>query len=143
MNSQISTGDRVRIHYTSRSLEGSVIETSERREPFEFQVGSDDVIAALNQGVVGLRVGDVRTITASPERAFGRHSADLIQSIPVSALPEDVHVGDQLTAVSEHRRLDVWIQRMVGQEAVVDANHPLAGETLVIDVRIVGHETGS
>lgn len=143
MTTSIVRGDRVRIHYTSRSLEGSVIETSERREPFEFQVGSEDVIPALNEGVLGLRVGDTRAITAPPERAFGRHSADLIQSVPVAALPEDVQVGDQLSAILGKNRLDVWVQRLARSEAVVDANHPLAGETLVIDVRVVGHEPTS
>lgn len=140
MPAMIAPGDRVRIHYTSRSLEGSVIETSDHRGAFEFLVGSDEVLPALNQGLVGLKVGDVRTITAPPERAYGRHSADLIQSVPASALPEGVQVGDQLTAVVANRKLDVWVQRLSQKEAVVDANHPLAGETLVIDVRVVGHE---
>lgn len=140
MSATIAPGDRVRIHYTSRSLEGSVIETSERRAPFVFQVGADDILPALNQGLVGLKVGDTRTITAPPERAFGRHSADLIQTVPTSALPDEVQVGDQLTAILGDRKLDVWVQRLSPAEAVVDANHPLAGETLVIDVTVVGHE---
>jgi FKBP-type peptidyl-prolyl cis-trans isomerase 2 len=140
MSVTIAPGDRVRIHYTSRSLEGSVIETSDHRGAFEFLVGSDEVIPALNQGLVGLKVGDVRTITAPPERAYGRHIADLIQSVPASVLPEGVQVGDQLTALVANRRLDVWVQRLSAKEAVVDANHPLAGETIVIDVKVVGHE---
>ena len=140
MTASIEHGDRVRIHYTSRSLEGSVIETSDQREPFEFQVGSIEVITALNEGVLGLKVGDTRAITAPPERAFGRHSADLIQTVPLSVLPEDVQVSDQLTAVIGNQRLDVWVQKLAKKEAVVDANHPLSGETLVIDIRVMGHE---
>ena len=140
MPTTITPGDRVRIHYTSRTLEGGVIETSDHRGAFEFLVGSEEVLPALNQGLVGLKVGDVSTITAPPERAFGRHSADLIQSVPASILPEGVQVGDQLTAIVSDRKFDVWVQRLSQKEAVVNGNHPLAGETLVIDVRVVGHE---
>lgn len=49
-------------------------------------------------------------------------------------------MGDQLTANLGDAKLDVWIQKITGQEVVVDANHPLADETLVIDVKVVGHE---
>jgi len=136
----ISRGDLVRIHYTSRSLEGSVIETSDRRDPLEFQVGSEDFIPGLSLGVIGMQLGESRSITAPPERAFGRHNPDLIQATPASMLPEEAQVGDQLAAVLGKTALDVWLQKLTSREAVVDANHPLAGETLVIEVKVVGHE---
>ncbi len=136
----IARGDLIRIHYTSRSLDGSVIETSERRDPLEFRVGSEEIISGLSLGVIGLQFGESRTITAPPERAFGRHNPDLIQTTPLSALPDEAQVGDQLTAVLGKTSLDVWIQKLTAEEAVVDANHPLAGETLVVDVKVVGHE---
>ncbi len=135
----IASGDLVQIHYTSRSLDGSVIETSDLRNPLEFRVGSEDFIPGLSLGVLGMHVGEARTITAPPERAFGRHNPDLIQATPVSMLPEEAQVGDQLSATVRGATLDVWIQKLTRQEAVVDANHPLAGETLVIDVKVVGH----
>ncbi len=135
----IASGDLVRIHYTSRSLEGSVIETSDLRNPLEFRVGAEDFIPGLSLGVIGMQLGESRTITAPPERAFGRHNPDLIQSTALSMLPEEAQAGDQLAATLRGATLDVWIQKLTRQEAVVDANHPLAGETLVIDVKVVGH----
>ena len=138
--SVIAHGDLVRIHYTSRSLEGSVIETTDRRNPLEFRVGSEEFISGLSLGLLGMQLGDSRTITAPPERAFGRHSPDLIQTTPLSVIPEEAQVGEQLSASMGGVNLDVWIQKLTATEAVVDANHPLAGETLVIDVKVVGHE---
>lgn len=136
----IASGDLVRIHYTTRSLEGSVIETSDRRDPLEFRVGSAEFIPGLSLGLVGMQLGESRSITAPPERAFGRHCPVLIQSTPVSVIPEEAQVGEQLTATLGGVKLDVWIQILTEKEAVVDANHPLAGETLVIEVKVVGHE---
>lgn len=138
--SAIDYGDLVRLHYTTRSLEGSVIETSERRDPMEFRVGSTEFIPGLSLGLIGMRLGESRAITAPPERAFGRHSPDLIQTTPASMIPEEAQVGEQLTATLGDVKLDVWVQRLTAKEAVVDANHPLAGETLVIEVKVVGHE---
>ena len=135
----IKSGDLVQIHYTSRSIEGSVIETSDLRNPLDFRVGSEDFIPGLSLGVIGMQLGESRTITAPPERAFGRHLPELIQSTPVSMLPEEAQAGDQLAATLRGATLDVWVQKLTRQEAVVDANHPLAGETLVIDVKVVGH----
>ncbi len=138
--SAIAYGDLVRIHYTTRSLEGSVIETSDRRDPLEFRVGSPEFISGLSLGLIGMRLRESRAITAPPERAFGRHSPDLIQTTPVSVIPEESQVGEQLTATLGDVKLDVWVQKLTTKEAVVDANHPLAGETLVIEVKVVGHE---
>lgn len=134
----IHHGDRVRVHYTSRSLEGSVIETSRHRDPLEFAAGGDEVIEGLSDGVVGMSLGETRELTISSELAFGRHHPDLIQAVPLSLLPDDLQSGDQLTATIDRISLDVWVQRVGEFEAMIDANHPLSGETLVLEVEIVG-----
>lgn len=139
MSTLVSPGDLIRIHFTMRTLEGSVIETSTGRDATELRLLDDEFIPAIQQGVIGMRVGEERTISAPPERAFGRHNPDLIQTTPRSLLPEDVQVGDQLTAMLGHEKIDFWVQRLTEHEAVVDANHPLAGESLTIDVRLIGH----
>ncbi|MEZ6148019.1 MAG: FKBP-type peptidyl-prolyl cis-trans isomerase [Planctomycetaceae bacterium] len=136
----IQQGDRVRVHYTSKSLEGSVIETSRHRDPLEFTAGADDVISGLSDGVIGMAVGESRELTIPSELAFGRHNPDLIQSTPLSLLPEDLQAGDQLTATVDGIGLDVWVQRVGEGEAVIDANHPLSGETLVLEVEIVSFD---
>lgn len=139
----VQQGDRVRVHYTTKSLEGSVIETSQRREPLEFTAGGDGVIAGLSEGVIGMATGESRELTVPAEQAFGRQHPDLIQAAPISLLPEDLQAGDQLTATIDGIALDVWVQRVGEEEAVVDANHPLSGETLVIDVEVIGFDPTS
>lgn len=137
----VQQGDRVRVHYTSRSLEGSVIETSRQRDPLELTAGGDGVIAGLSEGVIGMAVGESRELTVPAEQAFGRHNPDLIQVTPRSLLPEDLQAGDQLTATVDGIALDVWVQRVGEDEAVIDANHPLSGETLVLEVEVVDFQS--
>lgn len=134
----IQIGDLVRIHYTTRALDGAVMETSRNREPFEFVAGEVSVIPAVSRGVVGLSTGDQARLTADPESAFGRPQADLVQAVPRSLVPSGSSPGDQLATRVGVTAMDVWVQRYTERDAIVDANHPLAGETLVIDVEVVG-----
>ncbi|MFV0443657.1 MAG: peptidylprolyl isomerase [Planctomycetaceae bacterium] len=133
----IAAGDRVTVHYITRSLEGSVIESTRPRHPLTFVAGSGEVIPGLSRGVIGLQPGDRKTITVSPENGFGNRSPELLQPVPLSALPEDLSSGDQLKMTFDDEEVDVWVHRVMANEAQIDANHPLAGETLIIDVEVL------
>ena len=133
----IRTGDLVRVHYTTRSLEGGVIETSNDREPLQFTAGGPEVIAGLSRGVIGLSQGESRTLNIPPEQAFGRHNPDLVQSSPRWQLPPGISASDQLAATVAGVDLDVWVQKLTERETILDSNHPLAGETLLVDVKII------
>lgn len=139
----VRNGDRIQIHYTSKSLEGSIIETSVGREPFEFVVGSRDVITGLSQGVLGLRTGDSHSLAIPADQAFGKHNPDLLKTVPSGVVGHKVAVGDQLTAEVDGVQLDVWVQKVYADEILLDGNHPLAGETLLVDVSILRVEAGN
>jgi FKBP-type peptidyl-prolyl cis-trans isomerase 2 len=134
----VTQGDEVRIHYTTRSMHGNVIETSEHREPFEFRVGGSDVIQGLSLALLGMQVGDKKHVTVSHDQAFGPRDPKLQQHAPRAGLPEQVEEGDQLTAHIEDSNVDIWIRSVLDDELVLDANHPLAGESLILDVELIG-----
>ncbi len=134
----IQTGDRVRIHYQTRSKQGNIIETSEHYEPLEFTVGSAEVIAGLNLAVAGMRLGERKHVILSPELAFGYRNPRLQQATPRIAGLEHAEDGDQFTVTCGGRSLDVWARGVHDDEVILDANHPLTGESLVLDVQVVG-----
>lgn len=133
----IAAGDRVTVHYTTRSLEGCVLETTRSREPVSFTAGGDDVIRGLSCGVIGLARGDARSLSIPPEQAFGNPQPELLQHIPRSLLPEGCSNGDQLSLNVDGAGYDLWIRRLMASDVQLDANHPLAGETLLIDLEVV------
>lgn len=133
-------GDLVRIHYTAMTAEGGVFETSAKRDPLHFIAGSDEVIRGISQAVIGMREGETRKVTIPPEEGFGLRDPSLEQIVPRSVLPEGLNEGDQTTASFGDEELDVWVQRLDRDDAVVDANHPLAGETLVYEIELVNIE---
>lgn len=134
----IQTGDRVRIHYQTRSKQGNIIETSEHYEPLEFTVGTTEVITGLNLAVVGMRLGERKHVILSPELAFGYRIPRLQQATPRIAGLARAEEGEQFTVTCAGRQLDVWARGAHEDEVMLDANHPLTGESLVLDVEIVG-----
>jgi peptidylprolyl isomerase len=130
-------GDRVSIHYTGRLTDGRVFDSNREGDPLEFEAGSAEVIPGISQAVVGMEEGQERTITVAPEDAFGPRNEAMVQEVPRSALPEDVNVGEPLRAKSGDQEVQVWVAAIDDEKAVIDGNHPLAGQTLEFDVAVV------
>ena len=134
----VNPGDRVQLHYTSFAADGCVIETSGRREPMEFVAGGPEVILGVSRAVIGMRVGERRRIAVPPEQAFGFRDPKLQQLAPRLGVLEKIDEGDQLTAEVNGRELDVWVRNASEDEITLDGNHPLAGESLVFEIEVVG-----
>jgi peptidylprolyl isomerase len=110
------------------------------REPLVFAAGEENMIRGVAQAVVGMSVGESKTVTVSPEDAFGQRDPALEQTVPRSQLPDQVKQGDQLQAVQGDREIAIWVRELGDETAVVDANHPLAGQTLEFDLELVSFE---
>lgn len=135
--SVVRFGDTIQLHYTTYAADGCVIETSAHREPFEFTVGSPDVVPGINRAVVGLPVNERRRIALSPEQAFGFRDPALQQQSPRVGMLDKVEEGDQLAAEIDGTALDVWVRKCSDHEISLDANHPLAGESLVYEIEVI------
>jgi len=135
----IRSGDTIRIHYTTRTPAGGVVETSLHREPLELQAGSAQVVPGVSRAVLGMKLGERKTVTVHPDDAFGYREAKWQQSIPRFLLEERFEEGDQLLVSMAGEVFDVWVRGLQGGDLTYDANHPLAGETLVYDLQIVSH----
>src|SRR5579875_2461227 len=136
-------GDTVRIHFTGRLENGAVFGSSENEEPVQLTLGSEQMIVGLDRALVGMQVGEKKTITVSAAEGFGLRRPELQQQVPRAALPEGVKVGDRLLARTGETPLYVWVRALDEETAIVDGNHPLAGQTLTFDVELVSIEPAS
>jgi FKBP-type peptidyl-prolyl cis-trans isomerase 2 len=138
--SKAKDGDTVSVHYTGKLDNGEVFDTSKEREPFEFKIGGQAVIPGFEKGVVGMGVGDTKTIEISPEDAYGEKKEELVVEVQKSELPEDItpSVGQRLQIKQQDGNpIVVTITDMDEDNITLDANHPLAGYTLFFDVELV------
>jgi peptidylprolyl isomerase len=138
--SKVKDGDTVKVHYTGKLDNGEVFDTSREREPFEFKLGDEAVIPGFEKGVVGMGVGDSKTIEISPDDAYGAKKEELVVEVQKSELPEDItpSLGQRLQIRQQDGNpIVVTITDMDEDNITLDANHPLAGYTLFFDVELV------
>jgi peptidylprolyl isomerase len=138
--SQAKSGDKVQIHYTGKLDDGTTFDTSAGREPLEFEVGSGQVIAGFDKAVEGMTEGDNKSIKITPEEAYGERHEQLVQEVPKSALPDEINpeVGMALQSRSPDGQVTQLTVTEVKDESItVDANHPLAGQSLNFDIELV------
>jgi peptidylprolyl isomerase len=134
---RVQSGDRVAVHFTARFADGSEFATSRDGQPLEFTAGGSEVIAGVSRSVVGMESGERRVFTVRPEDGFGARDAQLERRVPFEELPPGVRVGDRFDAAAEGREITVWVREIEGNQAVLDANHPLAGHTLIFELELV------
>jgi FKBP-type peptidyl-prolyl cis-trans isomerase 2 len=137
---QVKSGDTVKVHYHGRLLDGSTFDSSEGNEPLEFQVGSGMVIKGFDDGVVGMVVGDKRTLNIPAEEAYGDMNEDMVVEFSKEQFPGDMkpEVGMQLNMTNgDGHVIPVVITEVKEETVMLDANHPLAGEALIFDIELV------
>lgn len=123
------------VHYTGKLPEsGEIFDTSEGRDPLTFLVGHKQMIPGFEDEMMGAKVGERRTFTLEPERAYGPRMEDAVQRIEREQFGDiDPEVGMMLMS-----DIGPFTVTAVAEDLVtVDFNHKLAGETLEFSVEVV------
>jgi peptidylprolyl isomerase len=137
---QAKSGDTVKINFTGKMQDDTVVESSQDRGPLEFKIGEGDVIHGLEQGIIGMQVGDKKTLTISPEEAFGLPREELMVDLNKDEFPDGIKlaVGVHLNIqASDGQTFKVKVVDIKEDTITLDANHPLAGVTLIFDVELI------
>ncbi|SEK54059.1 FKBP-type peptidyl-prolyl cis-trans isomerase [Pacificibacter marinus] len=138
--SDVKSGDKVRIHYKGTLDDGTVFDSSEGRDPLEFTVGAGQVIVGMDKEMIGMTVGEKKTIVAVADEAYGQRQDDAQQNVPREMIPADIplEVGMQLQMQSpEGQVIPVSVVSIEEETVTLDANHMLAGKDLTFDIELV------
>ena len=134
----ITKGNTVEVHYTGRFVDGEVFDSSEGKDPLQFEVGSGQIIPGFENAILGKQIGEKVTVTVSPEQAYGAMREDLVVEVPADKMPGPVEVGQLLQAdVGEGQVVQVIVREVKEDVVVIDGNHPLAGQDLVFEIEVV------
>ena len=130
----------VTIAYTLKDDEGNVLDSSENHGDLAYIHGHQNIVEGLEDALEGKDVGDTVTTTVEPEKGYGDRHDQLMFTVPRSNMPDgDLEVGMQFAAQDKEGNQQVVTLIDIGDEEVkLDANHPLAGQTLHFDVTVNG-----
>ncbi|MBI1193551.1 MAG: peptidylprolyl isomerase [Bacteroidetes bacterium] len=136
---QISQHTVVAIDYTLTDDQGTVLDTSEGREPLYFLQGVGQIISGLEEALEGKTAGQQFSVAIPPEKGYGLRNDSLIQQVPRDRFPADADIekGMQFRASSPEGPMMVTVTDVSLDFVMVDGNHPLAGQTLNFAVDIV------
>ena len=137
---KVKKGDTIRVHYTGKLEDGKEFDSSLKREPLQFEVGAGSVIKGFEEAVIGLEQGEKKTVEVPPEKAYGERDDKLVVEMPQKSVPEEItpEVGMRLQLVNQKgQAVPVMITEVLEESIRLDANHPLAGKTLVFDIELV------
>ena len=125
--------------YTLTGSDGKMIDTSKGKQPLKYTHGRREMVPGLEKELTGMKVGGEKHVTVKPEEAYGPVNKNAYQEIPKERVPADgLKVGAVLAAKSpEGQVVPMRVHEIKEKTVVMDMNHPMAGKTLVFDVKIV------
>jgi peptidylprolyl isomerase len=138
--SQAKCGDKVKVHVNVWLENGTNFVSSKDDEPLEFTIGKGEVISGFENAVIGMEVGEKRTVTIPPEDAFGQRHEELMVDVSASDFPEDITpvIGERLKIrMKGSDPIEVTVKDTNEDIVTLDGNHPLAGYTLIYNIQLI------
>jgi len=136
---KVETGKNIKVNYTGKFEDGTVFDSSlnEGRQPLETVLGQGNLIPGFEKGLLGMLVGENKTIEIEAVEGYGEYLDGLVTTVPKTQMPEGVKVGDVLQSNGDRGTINVTVTEINENEVKVDANHPLAGKKLIFDVELL------
>jgi len=142
---QVVPGAYLTLHYRLASLNGDDIVTTFNGNPATLQIGSGQLAPFLENCLLGLSEGAEHSYTLTPQESFGDRNPDLVQRVSRATLSENSQLGEEYKvgdvvefAAPNGGRFAGVLLEINDADALFDFNHPLSGQTLKFDVRIIG-----
>ena len=137
---QIAANKAVSIEYTLTNADGEVLDSSDGGAPLVYLHGAGNIIPGLEKALEGKQEGDALNVTVEPAEAYGEFNAELIAVLGRNMFEgvDELEVGMQFHASGPNGSMQiVTIKAVEDDEVTVDGNHPLAGEQLTFDVKVL------
>jgi peptidylprolyl isomerase len=138
-------GDRAQVHCVIRCQDGSRA-SSRRRPPIELTVGACRRLPGLGLALLGMAPGSRKTVTLSPEQAYGMRDPARVRRCSRERFAEQttLEIGTRVGLIDARgRRRMVRVLQVDSKSVLVDTNHRWAGQTLELDVELIAVASGS
>ena len=137
--SVVEAGSTVGIEYTLTLEDGTKVDSNVGGEALSVEQGSGQIIPGLDKELIGMQVSEAKHVKVTPDEGYGQVDPAAFTEVPVSELPEEARQpGMMLMARDDQGRTQrLRVHKVEGDKATLDFNHPLAGRTLIFDIKIL------
>jgi len=141
----VMDGAVVSLQYTLSGENGKTIESNKGQEPLKYTQGAKQIIPGLEKGVAGMKVGEEKRVKINPEDGYGPVENKAFQEFPKEKVPQEMQkVGVELMLKGpQGQAFPVRVKEIKEKTVLIDMNHPMAGKTLVFDVKILDIQTAA
>jgi peptidylprolyl isomerase len=136
----VENGNFVSVHYNGTLEDGEQFDSSKGRAPLEFKVGAGQMIKGFDAAVMGMAVNETKTVTLTPDEAYGERDDNQTHDFPRDQVPPDMdpQVGQTIGLTTpQGQQIPARIIAVDDQKVTFDLNHPLAGKTLIFEIEVV------
>ena len=135
----VKDGAVVSLQYSLSEEDGKLIESNKGKDPLKYTHGSKQIVPGLEKELTGMKVGGEKRVKVKPEDAYGVVNSKAFQEVPKEQIPANgLKVGATLAAKGPHgQEIPVRIHEIKEKTVVLDLNHPMAGKTLLFDIKIL------
>ena len=136
---RIGPDKQVTLHFALKLDNGDVVDSTFDKNPATFKVGDGNLLPGFEQAIYGLKAGDKRSLSISPEQGFGQGNPQNIQIMPRSQF-QDMELSEGLLVIfndAANAELPGVVKAFDDSQVSIDFNHPLAGKALSFDVEII------
>ena len=136
----IEDGSTVQLEYTLKDDAGTVLDSNKGQTPLTFVQGEAHMLPGLEKQLAGMHAGEEKQVVLKPDEAYGPVDPSAQTEVPKELMPaEGLTVGARLLArSSEGEQRPVTVKEIKEKTVVLDLNHPLAGKTLVFEIKVLG-----
>lgn len=136
---KVDVNSTVSVNYTGKLEDGTVFDSSLNpgREPLSATLGQGSLIPGFEKGLLGMSIGENKTINIPCVDAYGEINSQLVAEVPKDRVPENVEVGQMLQTMTQQGPMNVMVKEIKEDVVVLDANHPLAGKDLIFDLEVM------
>lgn len=137
----VENGLFVQVDYTGTLDNGEVFDTSEGHQPLEILMGKGQLIKGFEDALLGMAIEEEKSFTLAPDEAYGQRDEKLVREFSRADIPADMNPKEgQAVALTsaDGRQVPARITKIDDQNITVDLNHPLAGQSLTFEIKVVG-----
>ena len=132
-------GQKAVVRYKGTLDDGTVFDSTDGKEPLEFELGSGMIIHGFDEAVLSMEPGEKKTVHIPCKEAYGEWSEERVEKAPMYSIPDakELKVGKRFYFIQEGCYFPAVITEIVGGIATVDFNNPLAGKDLNFEIELI------